>query len=325
MPIQFPCCACTYQRQRCEPGCLLAPYFPKGREKQFTNARSLFGMNKIVEFLIEIEDNHRDDFMKSIIYEADARAKDPVGGTYAIIYDLDTQLKFAMAELVAVRRRLDRCRRAQASDQQGQETQDQVQETLPSGDILNASSLNPHHDPILYYLYSQSLLEQEKFNQSDQPAQMQMQDPSESNLGGDNILNAVAVNPKHDHYENPEAQQEQESINKSHHQLQEHQQQAQTEMPEAYLGPHISNADPLDHNNPMPLQAPQEKECTNQSCQECQQEANQQTQVQKQVADYPNLGHGNIVNVDTFKSSSVSPSTTTEHQPEDEDDDEVEA
>ncbi|KAE9467926.1 hypothetical protein C3L33_00163, partial [Rhododendron williamsianum] len=37
------CAACKYQRRKCAPDCVLAPYFPHHRQRQFLNAHKLFG------------------------------------------------------------------------------------------------------------------------------------------------------------------------------------------------------------------------------------------------------------------------------------------
>ncbi|PWA77597.1 LOB domain-containing protein 22 [Artemisia annua] len=49
---------------------------------------------------------HRDDAMASIKYEADARARDPVGGCCRIVLELDQQLREAEDELKFVKQLL---------------------------------------------------------------------------------------------------------------------------------------------------------------------------------------------------------------------------
>ncbi|KAL0424991.1 UNVERIFIED_CONTAM: LOB domain-containing protein 22 [Sesamum radiatum] len=79
------CAACKYQRRKCASDCILAPYFPHARQRQFLNAHRLFGVSNIVTF----DPPAKDHAMRTIIFQSEARATDPVGGCYRIIRDLD--------------------------------------------------------------------------------------------------------------------------------------------------------------------------------------------------------------------------------------------
>ncbi|XP_055819299.1 LOB domain-containing protein 7-like [Solanum dulcamara] len=103
------CAACKYQRRRCTPDCPLAPYFPVERQKDFLNAHKLFGVSNILKVLKNVAPFHRDNAMKALIFEANIRAGDPVGGCYRVILNLhrlinlyQTELQFVYSEIFRV-------------------------------------------------------------------------------------------------------------------------------------------------------------------------------------------------------------------------------
>ncbi|VFQ82294.1 unnamed protein product [Cuscuta campestris] len=100
------CAACSHQRRRCPPDCPLAPYFPACKRGEFLNAHRLFGIKNLTRSLASIEEEYRDDFMVSIIYEANARAADPAGGCQSTIKSLYDQLRCSLAELRFVNQQL---------------------------------------------------------------------------------------------------------------------------------------------------------------------------------------------------------------------------
>lgn len=97
------CAACRFQRRKCAENCPLAPYFPAHNYQQFINAYKIFGVNKIVKALISVGPTFRDDAMTSLIYSANARAQDPVGGCKQIIDSLQAQITFYENQLNAIR------------------------------------------------------------------------------------------------------------------------------------------------------------------------------------------------------------------------------
>ncbi|KHN30050.1 LOB domain-containing protein 22-like [Glycine soja] len=93
------CAACKYQRRKCGSNCILAPYFPHDRQKQFLNAHRLFGVGKITNMLKPLDQHHRDLAMSTVIYESDMRARDPIGGCYRLVLQLQSQIDYATQEL----------------------------------------------------------------------------------------------------------------------------------------------------------------------------------------------------------------------------------
>ncbi|MCO5614301.1 hypothetical protein L7F22_068579 [Adiantum nelumboides] len=97
------CAACKFQRRKCSPDCPLAPYFPADQPKQFLNVHKLYGISNTLRILKQVEPCKRNDAMKSILYEADARDRDPVHGCFGIISLLQSQAEMLREELEIVR------------------------------------------------------------------------------------------------------------------------------------------------------------------------------------------------------------------------------
>ncbi|EEF34965.1 LOB domain-containing protein, putative [Ricinus communis] len=155
------CAACKYQRRKCAPDCILAPYFPHDRQRQFLNAHKLFGVSNITKIIKNLNQPDKDEAMRTIIFQSDVRANDPVGGCYRIIRELQRQIEFHKNELDLVLHQLAICR---AQTQQQQQPHFQILESDDSAtlgcDIVNADSLDIY-DPILQYQYAQTQEEQE--------------------------------------------------------------------------------------------------------------------------------------------------------------------
>ncbi|KAF7814140.1 LOB domain-containing protein 22 [Senna tora] len=100
------CAACKYQRRKCAPDCILAPYFPHDRHRQFLNAYKLFGVSNITKIIKHLDPPLKDQAMRTIIYQSDMRASDPVLGCYRVILDLQTQIQLHRAELDLVLQQL---------------------------------------------------------------------------------------------------------------------------------------------------------------------------------------------------------------------------
>ncbi|PWA73141.1 hypothetical protein CTI12_AA263100 [Artemisia annua] len=94
------CAVCNFQRKKCPQDCILEPYFPQDHPQQFQNAHNLFGVKNMLKTLQNLDDQEKkDEAMRNMIYEANVRAKDPVGGCYRIVLELEKQIKMAKREL----------------------------------------------------------------------------------------------------------------------------------------------------------------------------------------------------------------------------------
>ncbi|XP_051142244.1 LOB domain-containing protein 4-like [Andrographis paniculata] len=107
-----PCAACKLLRRRCAEDCMFAPYFPAEEPHKFATVHKVFGASNVNKMLQELPEDQRGDAVSSMVYEANARVRDPVYGCVGAISSLQqqiemlqTQLALAQAEVVHMRMR----------------------------------------------------------------------------------------------------------------------------------------------------------------------------------------------------------------------------
>ncbi|KAJ6419675.1 hypothetical protein OIU84_029739 [Salix udensis] len=107
-----PCAACKLLRRRCAQVCVFAPYFPADEPQKFASVHKVFGASNVNKMLQELPEHQRRDAVSSMVYEANARVRDPVYGCVGAISSLQkqidslqTQLALAQAEVVHMRMR----------------------------------------------------------------------------------------------------------------------------------------------------------------------------------------------------------------------------
>ncbi|KAH7528149.1 LOB domain-containing protein 4 [Ziziphus jujuba] len=107
-----PCAACKLLRRRCAQDCVFAPYFPADEPQKFASVHKVFGASNVNKMLQELPEHQRSDAVISMVYEANARVRDPVYGCVGAISSLQqqidalqTQLALAQAEVVHMRMR----------------------------------------------------------------------------------------------------------------------------------------------------------------------------------------------------------------------------
>ncbi|XVF79502.1 hypothetical protein PTKIN_Ptkin14bG0228200 [Pterospermum kingtungense] len=107
-----PCAACKLLRRRCAPDCVFAPYFPADEPQKFASVHKVFGASNVNKMLQELPEHQRSDAVSSMVYEANARVRDPVYGCVGAISSLQqqidslqTQLALAQAEVVHMKMR----------------------------------------------------------------------------------------------------------------------------------------------------------------------------------------------------------------------------
>ncbi|XP_031486068.1 LOB domain-containing protein 1-like [Nymphaea colorata] len=98
-PIASPCAACKILRRRCVEQCVLAPYFPPSEPQKFITAHRVFGASNIIKFLQDLPESQRADAVSSLVYEANARIRDPVYGCAGAIFQLQKQLRELQSQL----------------------------------------------------------------------------------------------------------------------------------------------------------------------------------------------------------------------------------
>ncbi|XP_019191785.1 PREDICTED: LOB domain-containing protein 12-like isoform X2 [Ipomoea nil] len=103
-----PCASCKLLRRRCAKDCIFAPHFPSDDPHKFAIVHKVFGASNVSKML-QIPADHRGDAVSSLVYEANARLRDPVYGCVgAITYlqdqvsQLQMQLAVAQAEILCI-------------------------------------------------------------------------------------------------------------------------------------------------------------------------------------------------------------------------------
>ncbi|KAL8093698.1 LOB domain-containing protein 12-like [Apium graveolens] len=109
-----PCASCKLLRRRCTKDCTFAPYFPSDDPHKFAIVHKVFGASNINKMLQELPVHQRADAVSSLVYEANARVRDPVYGCVgAISYlqnqvsQLQMQLAVAQAEILCIQMQQD--------------------------------------------------------------------------------------------------------------------------------------------------------------------------------------------------------------------------
>ncbi|KAK4489295.1 hypothetical protein RD792_005099, partial [Penstemon davidsonii] len=109
-----PCASCKLLRRRCTKDCIFAPYFPSDDPNKFAIAHKVFGASNISKMLQELPVHQRADAVSSLVYEANARVRDPVYGCVgAISYlqnqvsQLQMQLAVAQTEILCIQMQQD--------------------------------------------------------------------------------------------------------------------------------------------------------------------------------------------------------------------------
>ncbi|KAK7255600.1 hypothetical protein RIF29_29013 [Crotalaria pallida] len=143
------CAACKYQRRKCAPDCILAPYFPHDHQRQFLNAHKLFGVSNITKIIKFLDPHDKDQAMRTIIYQSDMRANDPVGGCYRYIQDLTAQIEYYRTELELVLHQLVLFRAQHHQQHQQQQVYNPIMSNVNVG--INGDDVMSAGDPLSMY------------------------------------------------------------------------------------------------------------------------------------------------------------------------------
>ncbi|KAF7833940.1 basic leucine zipper 61-like [Senna tora] len=76
------CAACKHQRKKCSINCVLAPYFPASRNREFQAVHKVFGVSNITKIVKNAKEDQRTKVVDSLVWEAFCRQKDPIEGAY---------------------------------------------------------------------------------------------------------------------------------------------------------------------------------------------------------------------------------------------------
>lgn len=108
-----PCAACKLLRRRCAQECPFSPYFSPHEPQKFACVHKIFGASNVSKMLMEVPETQRSDTANSLVYEANARLRDPVYGSMGVISTLQHQIQSLQSELNVVRAELVRYRCSQ--------------------------------------------------------------------------------------------------------------------------------------------------------------------------------------------------------------------
>ncbi|KAK8675133.1 hypothetical protein V6N13_033203 [Hibiscus sabdariffa] len=104
-----PCASCKLLRRRCAKDCVFAPYFPSDDPHKFAIVHKVFGASNVSKMLQELPVPQRADAVSSLVYEANARVRDPVYGCVGAISvlqnkvsELQMQLAVAQTEILCI-------------------------------------------------------------------------------------------------------------------------------------------------------------------------------------------------------------------------------
>ncbi|CAI9754908.1 unnamed protein product [Fraxinus pennsylvanica] len=76
------CASCKHQRKKCTEKCILAPFFPINKTREFQGVHKVFGVSNVTKIVMNLEEENRKQAIDSLIWEAFCRQKDPVLGPY---------------------------------------------------------------------------------------------------------------------------------------------------------------------------------------------------------------------------------------------------
>ncbi|KAI3953033.1 hypothetical protein MKW92_030799 [Papaver armeniacum] len=86
------CAACKYLKRKCTPNCVFAPYFKSDELHKFVKVHKVFGASNVSKILGEVPAEQREDTANSLVYEAEARLRDPVYGCIGALALLQNQM-----------------------------------------------------------------------------------------------------------------------------------------------------------------------------------------------------------------------------------------
>ncbi|KAL1541566.1 LOB domain-containing protein 27-like [Salvia divinorum] len=133
------CAACKFQRRRCTPQCLLAPFFPADQPQVFQSVHRLFGVKHIQKLLKELHPDQRVMAIKSVKFHAAMRERNPVYGCLVELQNLASQVQLVEEELHAILQQLFYYRQQQQDASPGDDYLSQLQLGMaPPGNTVMA-------------------------------------------------------------------------------------------------------------------------------------------------------------------------------------------
>lgn len=101
-----PCAACKTLRRKCTNNCPFAPYFPPEQAYKFDVVHKVYGASTVARILSEVSPSERVEAVTSLVYEAEARLKDPIYGCVGSVSILQHKLKQIQNQLDTAKQEL---------------------------------------------------------------------------------------------------------------------------------------------------------------------------------------------------------------------------
>ncbi|KAL8232944.1 hypothetical protein R6Q57_002722 [Mikania cordata] len=101
-----PCAACKTLRRKCIEQCVFAPYFPPDKPHRFETVHKVYGASNVAKILTDLPAAERVDAVSTLVYEAEARLKDPVYGCVGSISILQRKLKQIQTQIQSAKQEL---------------------------------------------------------------------------------------------------------------------------------------------------------------------------------------------------------------------------
>ncbi|QCD96204.1 LOB domain-containing protein 4-like [Vigna unguiculata] len=152
-----PCAACKLLRRRCTRDCVFAPYFPADEPQKFGSVHKVFGASNVNKMLQELPEHQRSDAVSSMVYEANARVRDPVYGCVGAISSLQQQVDELQTQLALAQAEVVHMRMSQFSPPSSEHHHHHHQASLVPHEPSNSSSENMLHSSRVLSSQSKSL------------------------------------------------------------------------------------------------------------------------------------------------------------------------
>ncbi|XP_047309318.1 LOB domain-containing protein 16-like [Impatiens glandulifera] len=107
IPTGSPCGACKFLRRKCVTDCVFAPYFCSEQgPARFAAIHKVFGASNVSKLLMRVPVSDRCETVVTVLYEAQARLRDPVYGCVAHVFALQQQVAYLQGHLMQLKAHL---------------------------------------------------------------------------------------------------------------------------------------------------------------------------------------------------------------------------
>ncbi|KAJ4838028.1 hypothetical protein Tsubulata_019502 [Turnera subulata] len=91
--VHQACASCKHQRKKCGEDCVLAPFFPADKNKEFQAVHKVFGVANVTKLVRGVNQEDRKLVADSLVWEAFCRQNDPILGPLGEYRKIQEELK----------------------------------------------------------------------------------------------------------------------------------------------------------------------------------------------------------------------------------------